>query len=150
MEDRYLKMYMDNLNTSINKLDSNIGRLYEKQDKMNTILAQNTITVKEHHLRSNRMEEVQKELVATLQDVSHSISTLQLKVNEIESNVENIDSDIEPVKQHVEKLNNDIGFLTNLPKSAKFIGALIAAFMVISGIANGTSTVQDLLQLFMK
>lgn len=132
--------HMKTIHKTLERLDSNVAKLFERQDEMNVTLAKNTVTVKEHHMRSVRLEEIQDETIASLRRVADEVKTIELAVKDIEE-------DFEPVKAHVTKLDKSISFILDLPKSIKFVFFFITLFLVIIGLYNGTTTLGQIFKM---
>jgi t-SNARE complex subunit (syntaxin) len=134
------ELHIKSINTSIEKMDNSIIKIFERQDQMNVTLAKNTVVVREHHLRSTRLENITEEMLQTIQNISTELSKVKLEVKRL-------DNDVKPIKEHVGNLDKSVTFITNLPKAVKLIGGLILAVVFIVGLVNGTATLGDLLGL---
>lgn len=134
------ELYMSGIQTSLNKLDDNVIKLFERQSEMNITLAKNTVTVTQHHARSTRLENVQEKMIASIQEI-------HLNLADLKNDVIRIDRDVMPIKAHVTKLEKSMMFFMNLPKSIKFMLIFLIVLFVLVGIINGTITIQEMIKV---
>ena len=144
------EVHMKNIYSLLEKLTDNTTKLFEKQDEMNVTLAKNTVVVREHHIRSTRLEEVQEQMLLTIQNINHEIRIMKIEMKDLDKEMVKVNSHLKPIQDHVGKVNTGFQFFSNLPKIIKWVAILIVSISAIMGVINGTAQISDLVKFMMK
>lgn len=126
IDEKLLNLHFENINSSLNRVEGNVGKLFERQDKMNIILAKNTTVMTQHHERSTKLEVIQEKANETLEK---AIAKLTI----VEHDLKALEKEVEPVKNHVEKINKTVFFLEGIPTSIKVIASIVVAVSSVLG-----------------
>lgn len=137
------EVHITNMYKQLENLNDTISKLYDRQDQMNVTLAKNTVVVKEHHIRSTRLEEVQEQMLLTIQKINNELLNVQREVHSIET-------DIKPIKKHVSAVKRTFEFLGNLPKGIKWLATVAVGSIFVIGVIKGTIQLGDILKVLLK
>ena len=138
---------MKTIHKSLDRLTKLVEKLFDKQDEMNTVLTKNTVVVKEHHLRSNRLEHISETISKQVVAMGKQLTETIVKVSELYS-------DIQPIKTHVSEIDKTVGVIKGIPTVLKVILTVlmiatssIGLFTIVKDIANKPNQVEKVNQV---
>jgi hypothetical protein len=143
-------VHMKNITKGLDVLHDKTTKLFESQSKMNAILAKNTVTVKEHHIRSTRLEEIQVEMLKTIEKVNSEMKLTQREIEIVDNKVGEIQTSLEPIEEHVESMNKGFVLFTKIPSFIKWALGLIVGGSILLGLLNGSTQIGDILSFIVK
>lgn len=128
------EVHISYVKESVNDLKKEVSSLTRKVENVSDIMLRNTVTVEEHHRRSNLLEDNQKHFLEVIDKISNQISDLNNKIIIIETNV-----------KETHTLFDFIKFLyKNKPIIIKFIVFLIILVSTVIIELNTTGLIKGL------
>jgi methyl-accepting chemotaxis protein len=122
------------LREQISQINKNVEKLADSQIKMNSVLIENTVIVKEHERRSTAFE-------GWAAKFEERMGSLNLGMSNVNSELIRIDEELKPIRSHVKKVSKIINFIDGVPVLLKFtvlvftiLSAMYGAFLVIHSL----------------
>lgn len=112
---------------NIGRVEDQLGLLFNKLDELVVATVKNTVILKEHHVRSTRLEGV-------VEDISTMNNNVRVEVAKLHIEIAEIHADMKPIKSHVHSLGWVLAFTKWTPKVIKITLSLVTIMSASVGV----------------
>lgn len=126
-ESDYVRMQFNQVNKKLENFSDIYGKIFDRLDTMNTILARNTVIVDEHQKRSTTLEKEfnkQEDRVVELEKSMIRMNNSIGKIEPLEKRCENLET----------QTNKTNGLFAAIPLGFKIVGAFFGLIMTSFGL----------------
>ena len=133
-DNKVLELYLESIQKSVDRVDVNMGKLFEKSDDMNSQLSRHGALLKQSNEKVDKLEDMVQNQGKTIQDQALTITELKSDYKKLDSVITN---DLKPVAEHVQNLENSFSWIKSLPVSVKVVVSIIVGVASVMGIYGG-------------
>jgi hypothetical protein len=130
------EIHLEYMNKNMKDIKDELVKVGTRQEAFEKTLLRNTITVEEHHKRSNILELNQEKFLTTMTD-------LTTKVQQIGTDFHRLESDIIPLKAQTEKVNKAVNFFVFVDNNKMMVFKItLFAVVILYAAAMGAKDIE--------